>query len=66
MAMKSKIPDKVQVRLTSSIETILASLPPYAKWIEEMLGALLSDTLTLELTVIPVISLLNGFCRGCP
>jgi len=36
MAIKSSIPDKVQIRLTSSIETILASLQPHAKWIEKM------------------------------
>jgi len=64
--MKSKIPDKVQVRLTSSIETILASLPPYAKWIEEMLGALLSDTLTLEVDCNPGDLLAEGFLQGLP
>jgi len=47
-----KIP-KVQIRLTSSAETILASLEPYAQWVEEILGAPLSETLTLELDCKP-------------
>jgi hypothetical protein len=33
----------VQIRLTSSVETILASLQPYAKWIEQTLGVPTSE-----------------------
>ena len=53
MAIKPTIHDKlqidtVQIRLTSSVDSILASLEPYTKWIEQMLDAPLSETLTLE------------------
>jgi hypothetical protein len=37
MAMKMKVP-KVQIRLTSAAELILASLEPHAQWIEETMG----------------------------
>jgi len=52
MAMKMKVP-KVQIRLTSAAELILAALDPYAQWIEQMLGVPLSETLTLELDCNP-------------
>ena len=64
--MNSKIPDKVQIRLTSSIETILASLQPHAKWIEKMLGAPLSDTLTLEVDCNPGDLVAEEFLHGLP
>jgi ATPase family associated with various cellular activities (AAA) len=53
MPIASSIPDKFQIRLTSSVETILASLEPYAAWIEQMLDAPLSETLTLEVDCNP-------------
>jgi hypothetical protein len=34
MAIKSNFPDRLQVRLTSSVELIRASLEPYLAWIE--------------------------------
>ena len=64
--MNTKIPDKVQIRLTSSIETILASLQPYAKWIEKMLGAPLSETLTLEIECNPADVVAEDFLQGLP
>ena len=51
--MMPNIPDKLQIRLTSSVESILASLEPYAKWMEQMLDAPLSETLTLEVDCNP-------------
>ena len=48
MAIDPNIPDKMQICLTSSVETIRASLEPYAGWIEQMLDAPLTETLTLE------------------
>jgi hypothetical protein len=66
MAMNTKIPDKMQISLTSSIETILASLQPYAKWIEKMLGAPLSDTLTLEVDCNPGDLVAEEFLQGLP
>ena len=53
MAMKLKITDKLQIRLTSAPETILASLEPYRQWIEQMLDAPLSEALTLEVDCNP-------------
>jgi ATPase family associated with various cellular activities (AAA) len=50
--MAMKVP-RVQIRLTSAAELILAALEPYARWIEEMLGVPLSETLTLELDCNP-------------
>jgi len=38
MSIKSNFPDRLQVRLTSSVELIRASLEPYMGWIEEMMG----------------------------
>ena len=53
MGTKLNIPDKVQIRLTSSAESILASLEPYSRWIEQTLDAPLSETLTLEVDCNP-------------
>jgi ATPase family associated with various cellular activities (AAA) len=58
MAIKPNIHDKlqidtVQIRLTSSVDSILASLEPYSGWIEQMLDAPLSETLTLEVDCNP-------------
>jgi hypothetical protein len=53
MPIAPTIPDKLQIRLTSSVESILASLEPYTKWIEQMLDAPLSETLTLEVDCNP-------------
>ena len=64
--MNSTIPEKLQIRLTSSIETILASLQPYARWIEEMLGATLSETLTLEIDCNPADVVAEDFLQGLP
>lgn len=50
--MKMKVP-KVQIRLTSAAELILASLEPYAQWIDLMLGVSMSETLILELDCNP-------------
>jgi len=71
MAMKPNIHDKlqidtVQIRLTSSVESILASLEPYARWIEQMLGAPLSDTLTLEVDCNPGDAVAEELLHGLP
>src|ERR1039458_6533793 len=66
MAIDQTIPEKLQIRLTSSIETILASLQPYAKWIEEMLGAPLSETLTLDVDCNPGDLVAQEFLQGLP
>jgi AAA+ superfamily predicted ATPase len=66
MALTPNIPDKVQIRLTSAAESILASLEPYARWIEQMLGAPLSETLTLEVDCDPADAVAEELLRGLP
>jgi hypothetical protein len=53
MAIKSNFPDRLQVRLSSSVELIRASLEPYLAWIEKMIGVPLEQTLTLEVDADP-------------
>jgi hypothetical protein len=66
MAIKLNIPEKVQIRLTSSVESILASLEPYGKWIEQMLDAPLSETLTLEVDCNPGDAVAEEILHGLP
>ena len=71
MAIKPTIHDKlqidtVQIRLTSSVDSILASLQPYAKWIEQMLDAPLSETLTLEVDSNPADAVAEELLHGLP
>src|ERR1700736_4196282 len=66
MAIKPNIPDKLQIRLTSSVESILASLEAYAKWIEQMLDAPLSETLTLEVDCNPGDVVAEELLHGLP
>src|SRR5580704_15992684 len=58
--------DKVQIRLTSSADSILSSLEPYAKWIEQMLDAPLSETLTLEVDCNPGDVVAEELLQGLP
>ena len=51
MAIKLNTP--VQIRLTSSVESVRASLEPYREWIEQTIGVPLSETLTLEVDSNP-------------
>jgi hypothetical protein len=44
---------KVQIRLTSAAETVMASLEPYVQWIEQVMDVPLSETLTLEVDCNP-------------
>ena len=66
MATELNIPDKVQVRLTSAVETILASLTPYAGWIEQMIGVPLGETLTLEVDCNPADAVAEELLQGLP
>jgi AAA+ superfamily predicted ATPase len=54
----------VQIRLTSSVETILASLQPYAVWIEQTLGVPMSGTLTLEIDCNPGDAIAEELLQG--
>jgi hypothetical protein len=69
MAIKLDIPDKVQtdtvqIRLTSSVDSILASLEPDTTWLEQMLDAPLSETLTLEVDCNPGDIVAEEFLQG--
>jgi hypothetical protein len=71
MAIKPNIHDElqidtVQIRLTSSVDSILASLEPYASWIEQMLDVPLSETLTLEVGCNPADAVAEELLHGLP
>src|ERR1700722_12198045 len=66
MPIAPNIPAKLQIRLTSSVESILASLEPYTRWIEQMLDAPLSETLTLEVDCNPGDAVAEELLRGLP
>jgi ATPase family protein associated with various cellular activities (AAA) len=66
MAIKSNFPDRLQVRLSSSAELIRASLEPYIPWIEEMMGAPLDQTLTLEVDGEPGNAVAERLLPGLP
>ena len=64
MAIKSKFPDRLQLRLTSSVELIRASLEPHMTWIEEVMGVPLDQTLTLEVDADPGDAVAERLLRG--
>lgn len=66
MPIAPSIPDRLQIRLTSSAESILASLEPYARWIELMLGVPFSETLTLEVDCNPADAVAEELLHGLP
>jgi hypothetical protein len=66
MTITPNITDPLQIRLTSSAESILASLAPYAKWIEQVLDAPLSETLTLEVDCNPADAVAEELLHGLP
>ena len=66
MAIKSNFPDRLQVRLTSSVELIRASLEPYIPWIEEVMGVPLDQTLTLEVDADPGDAVAEHLLPGLP
>ena len=71
MAIKPNTHDKlqidpVQIRLTSSAESILASLEPYRKWIEQTIGVSLGETLTLEVDCNPADAVAEELLQELP
>jgi hypothetical protein len=66
MPISPTIIDKVQLRLTSSVESIRASLEPYAEWIEQMLDVPLSETLTLDVDCNPADAVAEELLQGLP
>jgi hypothetical protein len=66
MPITPNITDPLQIRLTSAVETILASLAPYARWIEQMMDAPLSEALTLEVDCNPADAVAEELLHGLP
>jgi hypothetical protein len=66
MTIKSNFPDRLQVRLTSSVELIPASLEPYMPWIEGRMGVPLDQTLTLEVDADPGDAVAEHLLQGLP
>ena len=64
MAIKLNTP--VQIRLTSSVESVRASLEPYSEWIEQKIGVPLSETLTLEVDCNPGDAVAEELLQGLP
>jgi SpoVK/Ycf46/Vps4 family AAA+-type ATPase len=64
MATEPNIPDKLQIRLTSLVESIRATLDPYAQWIEQTLGVPLDQTLTLEVDSNPADAVAAQLLEG--
>ena len=66
MAIELNIPQKVQIRLTSSVELLRSSLEPYEAWIEQTLGVPLSEALTLEVDCNPADAVAEELLQGLP
>jgi hypothetical protein len=66
MTIKSNFPNPLQVRLTSSVELIRASLEPYLAWIEKMIGVPLDQTLRLEVDADPGDAVAERLLPGLP
>jgi hypothetical protein len=66
MSIKLSVLDKVQVRLTSSVESVRASLEPYRGWIEQTIGVPLTETLTLEVECNPGDAVAEELLQGLP
>jgi hypothetical protein len=62
--MAIKLNKSLQIRLTSSVETVRASLEPYIRWIEETIGVSLSETLTLEVGCNPADAVAQELLEG--
>jgi hypothetical protein len=56
--------NNLQIRLTSAVESVRASLEPYREWIEEMLGVPVSETLTLECDSNPADAIAEELLHG--
>ena len=62
MPIKLNMP--VQIRLTSSVESVRASLEPYVGWIEQTIGVPLGETLTLEVDSNPGDAIAEELLEG--
>ena len=62
--MPTKLNMPVQIRFTSSVESVRASLEPYVGWIEQTIGVRLSETLTLEVDSNPGDAIAEELLEG--
>ncbi len=62
MTIKLNMP--VQIRLTSSVESVRASLEPYREWIEQTIGVPLGQTLVLEVDSNPGDAIAEELLEG--
>lgn len=60
------MPQKLQIRLTSSVELLRASLDPYLPWIEQTIGVPFAQTLTLEVNSNPGDMVAAQLLKGLP
>jgi hypothetical protein len=66
MPIETRVPEKLQVRLTSAAELRWAALEPYLPWIEEAIGVPLSETVTIELDCNPGDAIAGELLPGLP
>ena len=66
MTIKPDMPQQLQIRLTSSVELIRASLDPYLPWIEQTIGVPVAQTLTLEVNTNPGDMVAEQLLPGLP
>jgi len=66
MPVKLDLPDKVQIRLTSSVELMRAALEPYLPWIEQVMGVSLDETVTVEVDSNPGDAVAEELLQGLP
>ncbi len=66
MPVKLKMPDKLQIRLTSSAELMRSTLEPYLPWIEQSIGVSLDETITIEVSSNPADLIAEHLLQGIP
>jgi len=66
MTIKPDMPQQLQIRLTSSVELMRASLDAYLPWIEQTIGVPFAQTLTLEVNSNPGDMVAEQLLQGLP
>ena len=64
--MKTDISQKLQIGFTSSVELIRASLEPYLPWIEQTMGVVFYQTVTLAVVSNPGDIVAERLLKGLP
>jgi hypothetical protein len=66
MSINHDVVPQVQVRLTSAVDSVRASLEPHTAWIEQMLGVPVNETLTLQVESNPGDVVAEELLQGLP